>query len=141
MIKICAFHRLPMEEERIGQVLSIDNSYPRNVGRVHGKLKFLAPPRKLAKAFRQRKTAGAIKITKPNGDTVVKNEPATWEEFVAGYREHIRKHWPEVSQWLVSLDPRDEVYLCTWTTDGRDHRQLVAKLIRHHRPDLSVRVT
>ncbi|MFQ5510143.1 MAG: hypothetical protein ACE5FN_12545 [Leptospirillia bacterium] len=141
MIKITAFHRLPLEEERIGQVLSIDNSYPRNIGQVHGRLKFLAPPRKVARAFRQRNTAGPLRITKPNGEVVIRHEPITQEAFIEAYRQHLEANWAQVSHWLESLDPRDELYLCTWTTDGFDHRQLVARLIQHYRPDIDVRVT
>ena len=52
MIKICSFFSLPIEEQRIGQVYSIANSYPRSVGKVHGKVKCLVPPWDAVKAFK-----------------------------------------------------------------------------------------
>ena len=121
MIKICSFFCLPIEEQRIGLVYSIANSYPRNVGRVAGKVKCLLPPRKDVKAF--------------------KNSQISEEEFTAHYREHLKKNWREVKRWLDSLQQSDEMYLCCWENQGFCHRILVAKLIRHFRPDLKVRLT
>jgi len=121
MIKICSFSTLPIEEQRIGPVFSIANSYPRNVGKVHGKVKCLVPPWDAVKAY--------------------KNGQIDQEEFTACYREHIQKSWREVKKWLDSLSPRDEFYLCCWETESFCHRNLVAKLIRHFRPDLKVRLT
>jgi len=121
MIKICSFFMLPIEEQRIGPVYSIANSYPRNVGQVHGKVKCLVPPRDAVKAYK-------------NGDI-------DQAEFTARYREHVQKNWRAVKRWLDSLSPRDELYLCCWEAQGFCHRILVAKLIRHFRPDLKVRLT
>jgi len=121
MIKICSFFMLPIEEQRIGAVYSIANSYPRNVGKVHGKVKCLVPPRDAVKAYK-------------NGDI-------DQAEFTTRYREHVQKNWRAVKRWLDSLSPRDEMYLCCWEAQGFCHRILVAKLIRHFRPDLKVRLT
>ena len=121
MIKICSFFCLPIEEQRIGPVYSIANSYPRNVGRVAGKVKCLVPSKKAVKAF--------------------KNRQISEEEFTVRYREHLKKNWREVKRWLDSLQPTDEMYLACWETKGFCHRILVAKLIRHLRPDLEVRLT
>jgi hypothetical protein len=121
MIKICSFFCLPIEEQRIGPVYSIANSYPRNVGPVAGQVKCLVPPRKAVKAL--------------------KNRQISEEEFTVCYREHLKKNWREVKRWLDSLQPTDEMYLACWETEGFCHRILVAKLIRHLRPDLKVRLT
>jgi uncharacterized protein YeaO (DUF488 family) len=121
MIKICSFFSLPIEDQRIGPVYSIANSYPRTVGQVAGQVKCLVPPWDAVKAFKNRQIDQA--------------------EFTARYRQHLTQHWPEVKQWLDSLQPGDEMYLCCWETQGFCHRILVARLIRHFRPDLQVRLT
>ena len=121
MLKICSFFCLPIEEPRIGSVYSIANSHPRNVGKGNGKVKCLVPPWDAVKAY--------------------KNGQIDQEEFTARYREHLKKNWREVRRWLDALQPRDEMYLCCWETEGFCHRNLVAKLIRHFRPDLKVRLT
>ena len=121
MIKICSFFCLPIEEQRIGPVYSLANSYPRKVGRVAGKVKCLVPPREIVEAF--------------------KRHQITEKEYTDCYREHIRRNWREVKRWLDGLTPGDEMYLCCWETKGFCHRILVAKLIRHLRPDLEVRLT
>jgi len=100
MIRICSFFSLPIEEQRIGPVYSIANSYPRNVGRVaqsdglhrYGRVKCLVPPWDAVEAFKHGQISEA--------------------EFTARYRQHLKKNWREVKKWLVSLDPTHECYLC-----------------------------
>jgi len=121
MIKICSFFCLPLEGQRIGPVYSIANSYPRNVGRVHGKVKCLVPPWDAVKAF--------------------KNGHISEAQFTTHYREHLKQNWRQVKKWLDALSLDDEFYLCCWEDEGFCHRILVAKLIRHFRPDLEVRLT
>ena len=121
MIKICAFHCLPIEEQRIGPVYSIANSYPRNVGKVHGKIKCLVPEWKDVKAYKEHQISE--------------------EEFTKRYRKLIVERWSEVKRWMQSLDPADELYLCCWEQTGFCHRYLVARLLQKFRPDLKIRVT
>lgn len=120
MIKICSFFDLPIEEERIGPVYSIANSYPRNVRGVTGKLFFFVP------------SWSAVAQYKKDHDE---------EAFIEAYREHVKAHGGEIKKWLNTLTPGAELYLCCWEREGFCHRQLVAKLIRKLRPDLKVRLT
>jgi hypothetical protein len=121
MIKICSFHSLPIEEERIGEVLSIANSYPRTVKGVDGKVKCFVPEWKNVKAYRDKEISE--------------------EEFTNRYRQLIVERWAEVKKWMDDLSPSDELYLCCWEQVGFCHRYLVAKLLQKFRPDLEVRVT
>jgi hypothetical protein len=121
MIKICSFFNLPIEEQRIGPVYSIANSYPRNQGRVEGKIKCLVPRWEDVKAFKEHQISEA--------------------EFINRYRDHIKRNWQAVKQWMDSLGPADELYLCCWEQEGFCHRYLVSKLLQKFRPDLEVRVT
>jgi hypothetical protein len=121
VIKICSFFSLPIEDQRIGPVYSIANSYPRNVGHVDGQVKCLVPPWDAVQAF--------------------KNGQIDQAGFTARYREHLKTNWPQVKAWLDSLQPGDELYLCCWEPAGFCHRILVARLIRRFRPDLTVRLT
>jgi hypothetical protein len=121
MIKICSFYSLPIEEQRIGQVFSIANSYPCNVGKVNGTVRCLVPQWENVKAYK----AHQIDAT----------------EFTARYRAQIRAQWSVVKKWMDGLTPDDEMYLCCWERTGFCHRYLVAKLLKKFRPDLQVRVT
>jgi hypothetical protein len=121
MIKICSFFELPIEEQRIGPVFSIANSYPHKVRGVAGKVACLVPKWADVEAY--------------------KDHQISEQEFTARYRELIQERWPAVKKWLDSLQPGDELYLCCWEREGFCHRYLVAKLIQKFRPDLEIRVT
>jgi hypothetical protein len=121
MIKICSFFSLPIEEERIGAVLSIANSYPRTVKGVTGKVRCFVPEWKDVKAY--------------------KNGEISEEEFTNRYRRLVVERWAEVKRWMDDLEPGDEMYLCCWERVGFCHRYLVARLLQKFRPDLEVRVT
>lgn len=121
MIKICSFFCLPIEEQRIGPVYSLANSYPRKVGAVAGKVKCLVPPREIVTAFKHRQI--------------------TEKEYTDCYREHLRRNWQEVKQWLDGLTLEDEMYLCCYERKGFCHRILVAKLIQKFRGDLELEVS
>jgi hypothetical protein len=121
MIKINSFFSLPVEEQRLGPVYSIANTYPERAEPVAGTLWCLVPPWGSVAALRE----GTI----------------DQEQFITLYRQHVRQNWPAIKAWLDSLDPRDELYLCCWERTGFCHRVLVARLIRHFRPDLKVRLT
>jgi len=88
---------------------------------MHGKVKYLVPPWDAVKAF--------------------KNGHISEAQFTAHYREHLKQNWRQVKKWLDALSLDDEFYLCCWEDEGFCHRILVAKLIRHFRPDLEVRLT
>lgn len=121
MIKICSFFELPIEKERIGKVLSIANSHPRNVGKIDGQVKCLMPEWEDVVAF--------------------KRHQISEEEFVKRYRELIVSRWSEVKSWMMSLGVEDELYLCCWEREGFCHRYLVAKMLKKFRSDLKIRVT
>jgi len=121
MIKICSYFDLPIREQRIGHVYQISNGRPRQVMGISGKIKPLIPPWDLVKGYKK------CAIGR--------------DEFTDRYREHLRENWSAVKTWLDSLTPRTELYLCCWEREGFCHRQLVAKMIRTHRPDLKVRLT
>jgi hypothetical protein len=121
MIKICSFFSLPIEEQRIGPVFSIANSYPRNVGRVQGKIKCLVPKRVDVKAYKRHEIDEA--------------------EFTKRYRKLVVERWPDIKRWMDSLEVGDEMYLCCWERTGFCHRYLVARLVKKFRPDLEVRLT
>lgn len=121
MIRICSFFPLPAEERRIGPVYSIANSYPRTQVRVKGEIRCVMPPWKDVKAYKSRQIGE--------------------EEFTSRYRNHIEGNWQAVREWMDSLNPADELYLCCWERTGFCHRYLVAKLLQKFRPDLEVQVT
>ena len=121
MIKICSFFHLPIEEERIGPVYSIANTHPRQIGHVSARISCLMPDWKTVQDFR--------------------NHQISEEDFTNAYRTLIVRRWSHVKQWLDQLSLDDEMYLCCWEKEGFCHRYLVAKLVKHFRPDLEVRVT
>jgi len=121
MIKICSFFCLPIEEQRIGQVFSLANSYPRNVGEVSGTVRCLVPSWSDVQAFKEHRISET--------------------EFTDRYRAQLKAQWQGIKKWMNSLTPDDEIYLCCWEKTGFCHRFLVAKMLRKHRPDLPVRVT
>lgn len=120
MIKICSFFHLPVERERIGPVYAISNSTPRNVRGITAKLHFFVPPWKIVKQY------------KADHDQ---------KAFTDAYRTYVSQNGRTILNWLDTLQPDDELYLCCWEPQGFCHRQLVAKFIRHFRPDLEVRLT
>ena len=121
MIKIMSFFHLPIESERIGKVYSIANTIPRRVYGIHGTIVAFVPPWAIVHNH--------------------KHHHITDDEFTAAYRKHILKNWSSINQWLQTLTPQDEMYLCCWEEVGFCHRYLLAKLIRKFRPDLQIRVT
>jgi len=121
MIKIMSFFSLPIEEQRIGKVWSIANSRPRGVRGVSGTIKCLVPDWKLVTAYR--------------------NREIDEETFTEQYRALLTRRWPEVKRWMNGLSGTDELYLCCWEESGFCHRQLVAKMLRKHRPDLVIRLS
>jgi hypothetical protein len=60
-------------------------------------------------------------------------------DYVDQYRDLLAERWADVQVWLDSLDPEQDVTLCCWEPAGHFcHRQLVALLVRRHRPDIDV---
>ena len=121
MIKITSFFSLPIPEQRIGEVYSLANSHPRNVGQVHGTVRCLVPPWGIVRDYKEHRINEA--------------------EYTVHYRHHIKRNWREVRRWLDGLSASDELYLCCWERTGFCHRFLVAKLIQKFRPDIELRVT
>ena len=60
-------------------------------------------------------------------------------DYVEQYRDLLAERWAHVTAWLDSLDADQDLTLCCWEPAGRFcHRQLVALLVRRHRPDIDV---
>ncbi len=77
----------------------------------------------------------------PTWDIVqgVKSGRITPEEYTARYRELMTARWPAVKQWLNGLQG-DETLLCFCRPGTFCHRQLIAKMIARHRPDLALEI-
>ncbi len=61
------------------------------------------------------------------------------DEYTRQYRNLLAERWADVKVWLASLDAEQDVTLCCWEPAGQFcHRQLVALLVRRHRPDIDV---
>ncbi len=59
------------------------------------------------------------------------------DEFFARYRKGLEQRWDEVSAWLASLSPKEDLTLLCHERDGRTcHRKVVADLVQEHRPDI-----
>ena len=121
MIKVMSFFTLPIVDQRIGRVYSLALSMPTKVGPVAGTIQCLCPTWEMVKDYKARRISET--------------------EYTDQYRELVIERWSAIKQWMDSLDPRDEMYLCCWERTGFCHRYLVAKLIRKFRPDLEVRAS
>lgn len=98
-----------------GQVISISLSAPRNVKK-HGEIKMFAPNRELLNDYKAKRVDD--------------------EGYVARYREQLRPIWPQIKEWLDSLNPDEDMTLCCWEKAGEFcHRNLVIKFIETYRPD------
>jgi ASCH domain len=94
-----------------GAIVSISRSHPKHI-QVSDRLPFFAPSQSLLS-------------DKPN--------PA---EYTNRFREEIRDRMPQIRVWLESLTPDQTLTLCCWEPAGQFcHRNLVAALIEHYRPD------
>lgn len=145
MIKILSFKNLPIPEQRIGQVYAIEPIPMWLKDEPHiSPLPILWPPPAALKNLRRGYYAGDIRryIAEPHINLELKppRRSTTWHEFEAKYRQALTNRWPAVKAWLNSLTPRDELYLVTFG-EGKDHRILVARMIRKHRPDIKIRCT
>lgn len=97
-----------------GKKVAISVSIPKGF-QVDNKLSFLAPNAELL--------------------TDWKNEKIDEAEYTKRYRVQIRYDWKQVKAWLDSLNPYEDLTLLCWEKTGFCHRNLVAILVKHYRPD------
>lgn len=98
-----------------GRLLAISQTIPKGF-RVDGRLDFLAPSKSLLADW--------------------KAENITQEQYIERYRAQIRESWQEVKEWLDSLSSKSDVTLLCWEKkESFCHRNLIAKLIKKHRPE------
>lgn len=103
-------------------------------GNHHGQL--IAISHTIPKGFKLEKQ---LKFLVPNPDLLGDWQQGlmTKDEYVQRYRAQITASWREVKQWLDSLRPKLDMTLLCWEKQGEFcHRNLVAKLIQKHRPDV-----
>lgn len=103
-----------MPERHHGKKVSISCSVPKGF-KVDNKLSFLAPNAELL--------------------TDWKNSKIDEAEYTERYRAQIKHDWKQVKAWLDSLNSQEDLTLLCWERTGFCHRNLVAKLIKHYRPD------
>ena len=61
------------------------------------------------------------------------------EQYIPAYTEQLATRWSEVAAWLSSLKADENLTLLCHEREGEFcHRQLVAALVRNHRPDIEV---
>ncbi len=60
-------------------------------------------------------------------------------QYTSEYTRALEDRWDEVTSWLSSLTPDDDITLLCHEREGVFcHRRLVAELVREHRPDMPV---
>lgn len=103
-------------EHQHGVLISISRSVPKGF-KVDGALEFLAPNAQLLSDW--------------FGKSI--DETAYCER----YRSQLKQSWQQVSSWLNNLNTKTTVTLLCWEPKGAFcHRNLVALLVRKHRPDV-----
>lgn len=102
-----------------GQPYRISVGYPRGQRKAWQDLPFLAPNRELVQAYRR----GHIDA----------------QEYERLYLQLLQTRWSPVKAWLESLSSAEDVTLLCFEPSGHfRHRQVVARLVREHRPDIPV---
>jgi len=103
-------------EHHHGRLLSISRSVPKGF-KVDGLLEFLAPNAQLLSLWQ------AKSIDE--------------DEYCKRYRLQLKESWQQVLSWLKSLDKNTTATLLCYEPKGAFcHRNLVAKLVRKHRPEI-----
>lgn len=99
-----------------GVLLSISRSVPKSF-KVDDKLEFLAPNAQLLKDWKEKNI-----------------DEATYCER---YRLQLKESWQQVSCWLASLNKNTTATLLCYEPLGVFcHRNLIAKLVKKHRPEV-----
>lgn len=99
-----------------GKLISISRSVPKGF-KVDGKLEFLAPNAQLLSLW--------------------KDKSIDETTYCQRYRLQLKESWQQVSSWLTSLDGSATMTLLCYEPSGAFcHRNLVALLVKKHRPDV-----
>lgn len=67
----------------------------------------------------------------------------TWEEYTTGYRALLAQRWAAVRSWLDGLDTSKDYTLlcyCSLTPGKHCHRELLARMLERHRPDIPLAI-
>jgi len=101
---------------------------------VHHHGKKVAISRSSPKEF---KADSQLDFLAPSAELLVdwKNKKIDEAEYTERYRGQIKQSWKQVKAWLDSLNPKEDITLLCWEKTGFCHRNLVAKLVKHYRPD------
>lgn len=103
-------------EHHHGRLLSISRSVPKG-SKVDDKLDFLAPNTQLLNDWKAKSIDEAA--------------------YCERYRAQLKDSWQQVSDWLAGLDASTTATLLCYEPSGAFcHRNLVAKLVAKHRPDV-----
>lgn len=98
-----------------GRLISVSRTIPKDF-EIDGKLSFFAPQQDLLADWKEKKI--------------------TPEIYQEQYRNQIKHCWEQVKAWLAKLDPNQDATLLCWEAKGKFcHRNLIAQLVRKHRPD------
>ena len=84
---------------------------------------------------------GEVRCLIPDWDLVKAHRAGniSQSEVFSSYERGLESQWDRVTEWLSSLTPDEDVTLLCHEREGEFcHRQLVAELVRKHRPDIQV---
>lgn len=89
-------------------------------------------------------TLPRLEFLAPTWDLVMAyKRGSTWDDYTAGYRALLVQRWDLVRSWLDSLDPQTDYTLlcfCRPRAGQHCHRELLARMLARHRPDITLAV-
>lgn len=103
-----------------GELISISNSIPKGIS-VSESLGFFKPSRELLGWWKESR-----------------KDEAAWAEYTSRFWALLAERKETILNWIDSLGSRPDrdITLCCWEAEGEYcHRNLVARLLRKHKPD------